>query len=40
MKDEYGKMTLNKLMTEGMPTPEDIAKQQAEKAAAEKNGSA
>lgn len=40
MKDEYGKMTLNKLMTEGMPTPEDIAKQQAEKAAAENNGSA
>ncbi|PSK39288.1 hypothetical protein C7M61_001895 [Candidozyma pseudohaemuli] len=40
MKDEYGKMTLNKLMTEGMPTPEDIAKQQAEKAAAETNGSA
>ncbi|KAF3986544.1 hypothetical protein FT663_00375 [Candidozyma haemuli var. vulneris] len=36
MKDEFGKMTLNKLMTEGMPTPEDIAKQQAEKAEAEK----
>lgn len=36
MKEEYGKMTLNKLMTEGMPTPEDIAKHQAEKAEAEK----
>ena len=32
MKEEYGKMTLNKLMTEGMPNPEDIAKAQAEKA--------
>lgn len=35
LKEEYGKMTLNKLMTEGMPTPEDIAKQQAKKAAEE-----
>lgn len=34
MKEEYGKMTLNKLMTEGMPTAEDIAKAQAEKAQA------
>ncbi|WPK25804.1 hypothetical protein PUMCH_003135 [Australozyma saopauloensis] len=32
MKEEYGKMTLNKLMTEGIPNPEDIAKAQAEKA--------
>ncbi|OBA19979.1 HAD-like protein, partial [Metschnikowia bicuspidata var. bicuspidata NRRL YB-4993] len=32
MKEEYGKVTLNKLMTEGMPNPEDIAKAQAEKA--------
>lgn len=33
MKEEYGKMTLNKLMTEGVPNAEDIAKAQAEKAA-------
>lgn len=33
MKEEYGKMTLNKLMTDGMPTAEDIAKAQAQKAA-------
>lgn len=32
MKEEYGKMTLNKLMTEGVPNAEDIAKAQAEKA--------
>lgn len=33
MKEEYGKMTLKQLMTEGVPKPEDIAKHQAEKAA-------
>ncbi|GEQ69101.1 hypothetical protein JCM33374_g2772 [Metschnikowia sp. JCM 33374] len=38
MKEEYGKLTLNKLMTEGMPNPEDIAKAQAEKAAKEAAG--
>lgn len=32
MKEEYGKMTLNKLINEGVPNPEDIAKAQAEKA--------
>lgn len=32
LKDEFGKITLNKLMTEGQPTPEDIAKAQAEMA--------
>lgn len=32
MKEEYGKMTLNKLMTEGVPNAEDIAKAQVEKA--------
>lgn len=32
MKEEYGKMTLKQLMTEGPPSPEDIAKAQAEKA--------
>lgn len=31
MKEEYGKLTLNKLMTEGMPNPEEIAKAHAEK---------
>lgn len=31
MKEEYGKITLNKLMTEGVPNAEDIAKAQAEK---------
>lgn len=35
MKDEFGKMTLNKLMTDGMPTAEDIVKAQAQKAAEE-----
>ncbi|OVF08671.1 putative mitochondrial import inner membrane translocase subunit [Clavispora lusitaniae] len=39
MKEEYGKVTLNKLMTEGMPTAEEIAKAQAEKAALEASGS-
>lgn len=34
MKEEYGKMTLNKLITEGVPNAEDIAKAQMEKAAA------
>lgn len=34
LKDEFGKITLNKLMTEGAPTPESIAKAQAEKAQA------
>ncbi|RLV90774.1 Mitochondrial import inner membrane translocase subunit TIM50 [Spathaspora sp. JA1] len=33
LKDEFGKVTLNKLITEGAPTPEDIAKVQAERAA-------
>lgn len=37
MKEEYGKMTLNKLMTEGIPNPEEIAKAQAEKAREEAN---
>lgn len=32
LKDEFGKITLNKLITEGAPTPESIAKAQAEKA--------
>lgn len=32
MKEEYGKMTLNKLITEGVPNAEDIAKAQAEAA--------
>lgn len=31
MKEEYGRLTLNKLMTEGMPNPEEIAKAHAEK---------
>lgn len=35
MKEEYGKMTLNKLMTEGVPNPEEIAKAQAERASQE-----
>lgn len=35
MKEEYGTMTLNKLLTNGVPTAEDIAKAQAEKAAQE-----
>lgn len=35
LKDEFGKMTLNKLITEGAPSPESIAKVQAERAAAE-----
>lgn len=35
MKEEYGKLTLNKLMTDGVPNADDIAKAQAEKAAAE-----
>lgn len=38
MKEEYGKMTLNKLMTEGVPNAEDIAKAQAEKASREAAG--
>lgn len=32
MKEEYGKITLNKWMTEGVPNAEDIAKAQAAKA--------
>lgn len=39
MKEEYGKLTLNKLMTEGMPNPEDIAKAHAEKAKQEAEAS-
>lgn len=35
LKDEFGKMTFNKLITEGAPNPEEIAKIQAERAAAE-----
>lgn len=38
MKEEYGKMTLNKLMTEGVPNAEDIAKAQADKASQEAAG--
>lgn len=34
LKDEFGKVTLNKLITEGAPTAEDIARVQAERAAA------
>ncbi|CAN3356493.1 mitochondrial import inner membrane translocase subunit Tim50p [Diutina catenulata] len=33
LKDEFGKFTLNKYLTEGAPTAEDIAKKQAELAA-------
>lgn len=40
MKEEYGKMTLNKLINEGVPNAEAIAKAQAEKAAKEAQGSA
>ncbi|CUM64936.1 uncharacterized protein PRCAT00002554001 [Priceomyces carsonii] len=32
LKDEFGKVTLNKLMTEGGPSPEEIARIQAERA--------
>ncbi|EGV66818.1 mitochondrial inner membrane protein required for protein import [Yamadazyma tenuis] len=35
MKDEFGKKTLNKWITEGAATPEDIARIQSERAAAE-----
>lgn len=38
LKEEFGKTTLNKLMTEGAPSPEAIAKMQAERAEAEKAG--
>lgn len=31
LKEEFGKMTLNKIIREGPPSPEDIAKAQAEK---------
>lgn len=31
LKDEFGKMTLNKILTQGPPTAEDIAKAQAER---------
>lgn len=34
LKEEFGKVTLNKLMTEGAPNPEEIAKIQSERAAA------
>lgn len=37
LKDEFGKITLNKLMTEGNPSPEDIAKAQAEMAKKNQN---
>lgn len=32
LRDEFGKVTLNKLITEGAPNPEEIAKIQAERA--------
>lgn len=35
LKEEFGKVTLNKLITEGPPNPEEIAKIQSERAAAE-----
>ncbi|KAI5951674.1 TIM50 [Candida jiufengensis] len=35
LKDEFGKLTLNKLITEGAPNPEDIAKIQQQRAAEE-----
>ncbi|KAI5964861.1 TIM50 [Candida pseudojiufengensis] len=35
LKDEFGKLTLNKLITEGAPNPEDIAKVQQQRAAEE-----
>lgn len=35
LKDEFGKMTLNKLITEGGPNPEEIAKVQQQRAAEE-----
>lgn len=35
LKDEFGKMTLNKLITEGAPNPEEIAKIQQQRAAEE-----
>lgn len=31
LKDEFGKLTLNKMLTQGAPTAEDIAKAQAER---------
>ncbi|EGW35249.1 mitochondrial inner membrane protein required for protein import [Spathaspora passalidarum NRRL Y-27907] len=37
LKDEFGKVTLNKLITEGAPSPEEIAKVQAERAKEEAN---
>ncbi|CAK7897247.1 mitochondrial import inner membrane translocase subunit Tim50p [[Candida] anglica] len=37
LKEEFGKVTLNKLITEGAPNPEDIARIQAERAAAQQN---
>lgn len=38
LKEEFGKVTLNKLLTEGPPTAEDVARVQAERAAKEKDG--
>lgn len=38
LKEEFGKVTLNKLLTEGPPTAEDVARVQAERAAKEKEG--
>lgn len=35
LKDEFGKVSLNKLITEGAPSAEDIAKVQAERAASQ-----
>ena len=35
LKDEFGKVSLNKLITEGAPSADDIAKVQAERAAAQ-----
>ncbi|CAK9435595.1 uncharacterized protein LODBEIA_P03220 [Lodderomyces beijingensis] len=35
LKNEFGKMTLNKLITEGAPNPEEIAKVQQQRAAEE-----
>ena len=32
MKEEFGKVTLNKLITEGAPNPEEIAKIQQQRA--------
>lgn len=38
LKEEFGKFTLNKLVTEGVPSPETIAKMQAEKSAENAEG--